>query len=117
MKQHFDFAEKLAELLDNKFQIGKFRFGLDPILGFIPGVGDFIGIALSFYLIWIGAKSGLHKFHLMRMVGNVLLDTVIGAIPVVGDFFDFGFKANIRNMNILRKHFKKMKAEEGRVVS
>jgi hypothetical protein len=98
--------DKLSRLLDNAFAIPgtRFRIGLDGILGLIPGIGDATGAALSIYLIVQAARLGLPVSTLLRMVGNVALETVVGAVPIVGDIFDIVWKANIRNMALLRGH-------------
>jgi hypothetical protein len=70
----------------------------------IPGIGDATGAALSIYLIVQAARLGLPVSTLLRMVGNVALETVVGAVPIVGDIFDIVWKANIRNMALLRGH-------------
>jgi hypothetical protein len=98
--------DKLSRLLDNAFAIPgtRFRIGIDGILGLIPGIGDATGAALSIYLIFQAARLGLPVSTLLRMVGNVALETVVGAVPIVGDIFDIVWKANIRNMALLRGH-------------
>jgi hypothetical protein len=98
--------DKLSRLLDNAFAIPgtRFRIGLDGILGLIPGIGDATGAALSIYLIVQAARLGLPVSTLLRMVGNVVLETAVGAVPIVGDIFDIVWKANIRNMALLRGH-------------
>jgi Domain of unknown function (DUF4112) len=95
--------DRLSRLLDNAFAIPgtRFRIGLDGILGLIPGIGDATGAALS---IVQAARLGLPVSTLLRMVGNVALETVVGAVPIVGDIFDIVWKANIRNMALLRGH-------------
>ncbi|MEX2015297.1 MAG: DUF4112 domain-containing protein [Candidatus Hydrogenedentales bacterium] len=93
----------LADLLDSKFAIPgtNFRFGLDPILGLIPGVGDAVSMALSAYIISQAQRLGLPRHVMARMVLNVLIDGLIGSIPLVGDVFDVLFKANRRNLKLL----------------
>jgi Domain of unknown function (DUF4112) len=93
-------------LLDSAFAIPgtRFRIGLDGILGLIPGIGDATGAALSIYLIFEAARLGLPLSTLLRMVGNVAVETAVGAIPIVGDIFDIAWKANMRNMALVRAH-------------
>ena len=97
---------KLSRLLDNAIGIPgtRFRIGLDPILGLVPGAGDFVGTALSAYIVIEAARIGLPRAALGRMVVNIFLEGVVGAIPVVGDLFDFAWKANTRNMALLEAH-------------
>lgn len=104
MYYHLKVATLLAEYLDTKFKIGKFKFGLDPILGLFPGFGDIISIALSFYIIWIGQSLKLPKDKISQMYRNVLVDSIVGLIPVVGDLADFVIKANTKNLAIIKKY-------------
>ncbi|HZF65772.1 MAG TPA: DUF4112 domain-containing protein [Chitinophagaceae bacterium] len=98
----------LAKLMDSQFSIPgtNFRFGLDGLIGLIPGAGDLSTFAVSGYMLWIMAHNGASGYVLARMVGNVLLDAVIGAIPLVGDLFDFAFKANLKNMRLMQQYYK-----------
>ena len=97
----------IARLLDSQFRLPgtNFRFGLDPILNFIPVAGNLSTFALSGILILTMAKHGASRKVLILMVGNVLLDTIFGAIPVIGNIFDFVYKANDRNVRLLRRHY------------
>ena len=101
----------LANLMDSRFRIPgtNLRFGLDGIIGLIPGAGDLSTFAVSSYMLWIMARNGASGYVLARMVLNVLIDALIGAIPFVGDLFDFVFKANTRNLRLMQEHY-----EEGR---
>ena len=98
--------EKLAQLLDTALPIPgtRFRIGLDGLLGLVPGVGDTIGAAFSAYIILEAARLGFSKGTLLRMSGNVAVETLIGAVPILGDIFDIAWKANIRNLALLRAH-------------
>jgi hypothetical protein len=98
--------DNLSEILDSAFAIPgtRFRIGLDGILGLIPGIGDATGAALSLYLIFEAVRLGLPLSTLLRMVGNVAIETAVGAIPIVGDIFDIAWKANMRNMALVRTH-------------
>jgi hypothetical protein len=95
----------LARLLDSSLRLPgtQFRFGLDPLLGLIPVAGDFASMGLSSYLVWEARRLGLPRHVMIRMMGNVAMDTVVGAIPLLGDAFDFFFRANRRNMRLLEK--------------
>ncbi len=97
--------------MDSRFRIPgtNLRFGLDGIIGLIPGAGDLSTFAVSSYMLWIMARNGASGYVLARMVLNVLIDALIGAIPFVGDLFDFVFKANTRNLRLMQEHY-----EEGR---
>ncbi len=78
--------------------------GLDPLLGLIPGAGDAAGAVLSAWVLIEAFHLGASRATLLRMAGNVALDAGLGAIPVVGDFFDFAWKANLRNVALLERH-------------
>ncbi len=77
------------------------RFGLDALIGLIPGIGDMAGGVATAYTIVAGERMGAPKSVLVRMVWNVLVDTVVGSIPVLGDLFDIGYKANRKNVQLL----------------
>lgn len=98
-------ARRLAKILDTAVGVPgtRLRFGLDALLGLIPGAGDAIGAALSGYIILSAARAGASRAVLGRMIGNVVLDTVLGAVPVLGDLFDVAFKANARNVALLER--------------
>ena len=115
MKNHLRTASYIADLLDNKFKILGFRFGIDPILGLIPGGGDLVSLALSSYIVWIGIKAELPKKKIVEMVRNTALDFVVGLVPLLGDAVDFTFKPNLINLEILRQHLEK-DVMEGEVV-
>lgn len=97
--------QRLARLLDSQFSIGNFRFGLDPLLGLIPGIGDFISLSASGGFLALAAKHGASRKLLILMSLNVLLDAIIGTIPIIGQIFDFFYKANNRNVRLLQKYY------------
>ena len=99
-------VQVVADLLDRAIRIPgtDMRIGLDPILGLIPGAGDLIGAGLSGYLIILAARAGAPKTVLTRMVANVAFDSLLGSVPVVGDLFDFAWKSNTKNVDLLREH-------------
>lgn len=98
--------DKLAWLLDNSIKIPgtSWKIGLDGVLGLIPGIGDLAAGTLSTYILYQAVKLKVPKAIVARMTLNVLLESVIGVIPVVGDIFDFAFKANQRNVDLMRKY-------------
>ena len=101
--------EALARLMDSAFVVPgtDVRFGLDGVIGLVPGIGDVISGLVSSYLIWEARRLGVSKWILGRMMANTLLDTTIGAIPLAGDIFDVMFRANIKNMALLRRHLER----------
>jgi hypothetical protein len=99
------FYDVLARLLDQAFRVPgtSWRFGLDPLLGLVPGAGDLISAALGAYGVLLAAQLGAPASLMARMVLNLCVDTVIGSIPIAGDLFDFAFKANTRNRTLLER--------------
>jgi hypothetical protein len=99
-------ARILTRLLDSAARVPgtNFRFGLDPLLGLIPGLGDMTGAALSGYLVLLASRHGAPRAVIVRMLGNVAIDTVVGTMPVLGDLFDAGWKSNTRNLALLERH-------------
>jgi hypothetical protein len=89
--------DDLARYLD-----GLFRVGLDALIGLIPNVGDTLTSFASFYILFAGVRYGVPKITLLRMAFNIAVDYLIGAIPFIGDAFDFVWKANQQNMNLIR---------------
>lgn len=108
-----EWLDKLAKLLDNQFSIPgtNFRFGLDGIIGLVPYFGDIAGFAVSGILLRTIVKKGASPLLMLRMMWNVVLDAVFGIIPVLGDLFDFGYKANRRNVDLLKKYYADGKAK------
>jgi hypothetical protein len=98
--------ERLATLLDARFRIPGLgvRFGADSLVGLIPGVGDVATFLPAMYLLWRAYRVGAPLQDVASMGANVAVDTVVGSVPIVGDLFDLGFKANRRNVAILRRH-------------
>ncbi len=96
----------LALIMDNFVRLPgtQFRFGLDPLMGLIPGLGDTGSAVISAMALIAAARRGLPKILLARMSLNILINEAIGIIPVLGDAFSFWFKSNARNYELLRKH-------------
>jgi len=96
----------LATWLDNVFVVPgtKLRFGLDPIIGLIPIVGDLATTIIALYIISAAAQMQVPKSTLARMGLNIVIDSVVGAIPLVGNIFDFAWKANALNLQLLERH-------------
>lgn len=93
---------RLAHFLDTAIPLpGGLRIGFDGIIGLIPGAGDLIGTLMSSYIVAQAHRLGASKAVLLHMAGNIALETVVGVVPVLGDLFDFGWKANRRNVDLL----------------
>ncbi|SFM37978.1 DUF4112 domain-containing protein [Marinobacter zhejiangensis] len=95
-----------AGRMDSQFRVPgtNIRFGLDPILGLLPGLGDLIALVLSLYLVVEAVRLGAGGGVVLRMLANLLAEFVIGLVPVLGDIFDVVWKANDRNARLLRRH-------------
>jgi hypothetical protein len=101
--------EALARLMDGVFAIPgtNIRVGLDAVVGFVPVAGDVVSGVISAYLIWEARQLGAPSWLIARMLTNTLVDTTLGAVPVLGDAFDVMFRANMKNMALLRRHLEK----------
>ncbi len=97
--------DELSRYLDGLFRVPgtEWRFGLDSLIGLIPNVGDTLTVVPALYILVSGVRYGVPKITLLRMAFNIGLDYVVGMIPFVGDAFDFVWKANNRNMNLIRE--------------
>jgi hypothetical protein len=97
--------ESIAAVMDTAFVVPGtgIRFGFDGLVGLVPGIGDFVTTALSLYLVHEAWQLGAPKHLIGRMLANVALDGAIGAVPVAGDLFDVLWRANKRNMRLLRE--------------
>ncbi|MBK9214592.1 MAG: DUF4112 domain-containing protein [Chloracidobacterium sp.] len=97
--------DELSRYLDGLFRVPgtEWRFGLDSLIGLIPNVGDTLTVVPSLYILVSGVRYGVPKITLLRMAFNIGLDYVVGMVPFVGDAFDFVWKANNRNMNLIRE--------------
>lgn len=95
----------IAELFDQAFRVPgtRWRFGLDALLGLIPGLGDAAGALLGAYGLLVARQLGAPTAVQARMLGNLALDALVGAVPVAGDLFDFAFKAHVRNRLLLER--------------
>ncbi len=98
-------VERITKLMDNQFNIKGFKFGLDPLLNLIPFLGDGVSVVISGMLIYTMAKHGASQKVKAKLILNVAIDALIGAIPLLGWFFDFYFKANQRNLALLKEHY------------
>ncbi len=106
-RERIERLDRLATLLDTAFVLPgtNFRFGADALIGLVPGIGDGVTTALAAFIVYEAHRLGVPRRVLIRMIGNVAIDGVVGAVPVFGDLFDVAFRANRRNVRILREHF------------
>lgn len=96
--------DDLARYLDGLFKVPgtDWRFGLDALIGLVPNIGDTLTLLPALYILVSGVRYGVPKITLLRMAMNLGLDYVVGSIPLIGDAFDFVWKANQRNMELIR---------------
>jgi hypothetical protein len=102
-------VEMLAHLMDSAITIPgtNVRVGLDAALGLVPVVGDLLSQAVASYIIWEARRLGVSRLTLARMIGNSALDTIVGMVPFAGDAFDVMYRANRKNLALLRGHLDK----------
>ena len=100
---------QIASWMDARFIIPgtNIRFGLDSLIGLVPGIGDTIGLGISGYIFHRAVQHGIPHHMKIRMLFNIFIDWVIGLIPLLGDLFDVKWKANTKNVELLRKHLEK----------
>jgi hypothetical protein len=111
--EHLDY---IAALLDDRFRIPgtQIRFGLDALIGWVPGIGDAMACIASFLIVFAAWRRGVQAVTLVRMIANVVLETTLGAIPVAGDVFHIFWKANRRNYRLLIREKEQPGSNTGR---
>lgn len=109
-KQRLARLDALANFMDSAVVIPgtNIRFGADALIGLVPGIGDLVTAGIASLIILEARRMGAPAHVVARMIGNVAIDGLVGAVPVVGDLFDVAFRANLRNMQLLRRHFEKI---------
>jgi hypothetical protein len=107
-ERHMKNMRALARIMDDAVAIPgtRFRIGLDALIGLVPGVGDVAGGVTTAYALVIAQRLGAPPAVLLRILWNVVVDTVLGSIPFLGDVFDAGFRANRRNANLLEHYMR-----------
>ena len=98
----------LAQIMDEFLRVPgtRFRFGIDPLIGLIPGIGDTASAVASAMTLIYAARCGLPKILLARMGMNILINEIVGIVPGIGDAFSFWFKSNSRNYDLLQRHWR-----------
>jgi hypothetical protein len=97
--------DRLGWLMDDLFRVPVlgWRFGLDALIGLVPGLGDTSTALVSFYVLAAAVRRGVPKITLLRMGLNIAIDYLFGSLPVVGDFADAWWKSNQKNIALLRQ--------------
>lgn len=107
--------DRVSRLLDSAFGIPgtRLRFGLDGVLGLVPGIGDTVTTLIATTILYEAWRAGVRKPTLLRMGLNVAGDCLLGAVPLVGDVADFFFKANRRNLELARRDIAEQESQGG----
>jgi hypothetical protein len=107
VRSRLDRLDTLSRWLDIAFTLPgtRFRFGVEGVMRLVPGIGDAAASALSCIILYEAHRLGVPRRLMIRMAGNVAVEGIVGAVPVVGDLFDIAFRANRRNVQLLREHF------------
>jgi len=105
-EQRLELLRRVSHLLDSAMTVPgtSIRFGLDPILGLLPGLGDLVSPLFTMGVLWQAREIGIPRVVQLRMIFNVAIDTVLGIVPLAGDLFDVAWRANNRNMALLDRH-------------
>ncbi|MBC7530680.1 MAG: DUF4112 domain-containing protein [Oligoflexus sp.] len=112
-RDRIELIKRISYILDSAIPIPgtKYRVGLDPIIGLIPGIGDALTSLVSSYIVLSGMQMNVSRWTLVRMVFNILIESVVGIVPVVGDVFDAYWKSNERNRVLLEANMNDPKAK------
>lgn len=105
-------ARRLARLFDSAFVLPgtRWRFGLDALIGLVPGIGDLAASGTAVYIVYLGRRLGIPLTTQLRMLINVLVDLLVGVVPLLGDLFDAHFKANLRNVSLMEDFWRLKRA-------
>lgn len=114
MKNNLFMANLLGNLLDNKFNLFGFRFGISAMIDLIPGFGDIFDLLLACYIIWLAIQLRVPNTQIAKMIGNVVISFLIGLLPIIGDAAYIFYRPNLRNIRILQKY--KNNVIEGEVI-
>lgn len=91
--------------MDIKFKVLGIRFGIDPLLNIIPGIGNYLATGISCYLFYIAWRLKVPVVVYLHMVWNILVDFIFGVVPYIGIIFDLFYRSNVRNFVLLEKYF------------
>lgn len=103
--QHIAFARRLVYVMDLRFNLFGIRFGIDPLLDVIPGLGNIVAASTSLYLFWIAHLLHVPAQVYYRMFWNIVIDYALGVVPFLGIFFDAFFRSNAKNFALVEKYF------------
>lgn len=103
-------AQQIARLLDNRFRLLGVRFGLDPLVGMIPGVGDIVTASVSIYMLLVALHLGVPVTKLLQIAALIGTDILVGLVPLAGDAADFVLRPNARSLRIIEDHVRGLEA-------
>jgi hypothetical protein len=105
-QRRLELLRQVSRMLDSALPVPgtSYRFGLDPILGLIPGIGDLVSPVFTLGILWQARDLGIPRVVQLRMIFNVAIDVLIGIVPLIGDLFDFAWKSNDMNLALLERH-------------
>jgi hypothetical protein len=115
MYKHYKTAEALANFLDNRYNFLGLKFGVAPVIGIIPGIGDLIDVGLSLYIVWIALQLSVPTSKIVQMFWNILINFIIGSIPIIGEATYILRRVNLKNFQIL-KQYAPPRIVEGQVI-
>lgn len=104
LRDHIGFARRLTRVMDLRFNVLGVRFGIDPLLDVIPGLGNVFSTATSCYLLWIAYQLRVPSRVFFHMLWNITADALLGSVPVAGVVFDLFFRANVKNFALLETY-------------
>lgn len=111
MHKHLEIAKKIARLLDNQFEIFGFKFGIDPLVGFIPVLGDILPFTLNLYFAWIAYDLEMGTEKILQIIWYGILDILLGFIPFLGDIIDFTYKAYSKSLILIENHLQSLPSQ------
>ncbi len=100
---HLQFAKRITTIMDLRFNVFGVRFGIDPMLDVIPGLGNILATATSLYLFWIAYQVKVPRWVYLRMLWNISVDYLFGVVPYIGIVFDIFYRANVKNLTLLER--------------
>ena len=103
-------ARWLAHLFDSRFEVAGVKFGLDSIIGLVPGVGDAVSLVAGLYPLYLARRHNLGKTVVARMAANLAADFAVGSVPILGDLVDIAYKAHLKNLKLLERAVEKHRA-------
>ncbi len=98
------FARRMVSVMDVKFSVFGIRFGIDPLLDIIPGLGNALAVGVSCYLFWIAYRVKVPTHVYLRMLWNIIVDYIFGVVPYIGIVMDLFFRANVKNLALIDKY-------------